>query len=40
MRAVLVAFVAGCWWLQQQAVLPSAWRWGWQALAGPSAWRR
>lgn len=34
MRAVLVAFVAGCWWLQQQAVLPSAWRWGWQALAG------
>lgn len=34
MRAVLMAFVAGCWWLQQQAGLPSAWRWWWQALAG------
>lgn len=34
MRAVLMAFVAGCWWLQQQAVLPSAWRWWWQAMAG------
>ncbi|SFB98003.1 competence protein ComEC [Cupriavidus sp. OV038] len=34
MRAVLMAFVAGCWWLQQQAVLPSAWRWWWQALTG------
>jgi competence protein ComEC len=24
MRLMLVAFVAGCWWLQQQAVLPDA----------------
>ncbi|RZT42569.1 DNA internalization-related competence protein ComEC/Rec2 [Cupriavidus agavae] len=25
MRVLLLAFVAGCWWLQQQGALPSAW---------------
>ncbi|GAA7755443.1 MULTISPECIES: DNA internalization-related competence protein ComEC/Rec2 [Cupriavidus] len=27
MRAVLLAFVVGCWWLQQQAALPGPWDW-------------
>lgn len=34
MRAVLLAFVAGCWVLQQQAALPSAWPWLWPSAAG------
>lgn len=34
MRLILLAFVAGCWVLQQQAALPPAW---WREWVGPAA---
>lgn len=37
MRAVLLAFVAGCWLLQQQAALPAWWSWA-SVMGGAGVW--